>query len=260
MNDGQLYDLSRDLAARDAQNFDFGVSNQIYYFLRDVSHRHQHHEPNSDTILTLAELAPDRSLWIQRTVFSLYNKCIQMKRDSKHVSHLQSLGVLAYLESFKAIAARRLGRDHIKFDDIIPKFNDEAMRQSIESAKNVIVTELQLREARLATVVALGVGLLGVFVAMLAMVIGFSNKEQISDKVLVAAADYIKGNFSSIVVAGVFFVGFVISVAGKIPGKLLFLFGDFVRLLIGFSAGVHAFIYFFTATLLMVLGWFVWPA
>lgn len=75
------------------------VSPQIYFFIRDVVHKHQHHEDTSDTIL---EVYKDDAefVWKRETQYALFRYIIESKRGKKAETFIRALGVSAYAESF----------------------------------------------------------------------------------------------------------------------------------------------------------------
>ena len=107
-------------------DYSYWISNQFYFFLRDISHRHQHHDPHSDTILVLQrrEIEKDSMEWRKNIIYSLHYYIIGSKRHGNVPSLVQSLGILAYCESFESIS-RRYG--------VLPPYNNEALIQSIDS-------------------------------------------------------------------------------------------------------------------------------
>jgi hypothetical protein len=80
---------------------------QIFFFLRDIGHRHQHHDPNTDTIVDLWPDNPnDPFEWKLQTLYSLYRKVISYKRLRERGSFASSIGVIAYADTFRAIIER----------------------------------------------------------------------------------------------------------------------------------------------------------
>lgn len=105
------------------------ISDQSYFFLRDLSHNHQHHSPFSDTILMLQERKFGRTVWRRNIVFSLHHYIIRTRRFADVKSLFQAAGVHAYCRSFQAICERSLG----PLPNGIPEFNDEALLQSLNA-------------------------------------------------------------------------------------------------------------------------------
>jgi hypothetical protein len=104
---------------------------QIFFFLRDIGHRHQHHNPNTDTIVDVWPDNPEDPFeWKLQTLFSLYRKVISYKRLRERSSFASSLGVVAYADTFRGI---------IEFDapaaerNRLPKFYSENVTSSIQA-------------------------------------------------------------------------------------------------------------------------------
>jgi hypothetical protein len=118
-------------------NFNKWMADQAYFFLRDITHVHQHHSPSSDTILILQERDDDMDFsWRRRIIFSLHHYIIRSKRFSDSASLFQASGVLAYCESFQAICLESTSNQFV-----VPKFNNDALRQSINSRVQEITTK-----------------------------------------------------------------------------------------------------------------------
>ncbi|WP_256753317.1 hypothetical protein [Mesorhizobium sp. Mes31] len=83
------------------------VADQLYFFVRDISHQHQHHGPDADTIITTHRSQADNLQWCNGVIYSLYFHIINIKRRSDPIEHVRVLGILAYLQSFKKVAEIR---------------------------------------------------------------------------------------------------------------------------------------------------------
>ncbi|CAK0750858.1 hypothetical protein CCP2SC5_1710005 [Azospirillaceae bacterium] len=105
------------------------LCSQLFYFLKDISHNHQHHSKSTDTIVDLIEChTHDDFLWRRETLFSLYRKIVSYKRNPQSDVFYSSLGVLAYAETFMEISKAELSaRDAQR----LPTYYNEQMRHSI---------------------------------------------------------------------------------------------------------------------------------
>lgn len=106
------------------------VANQVYYFIRDISHTHQHHEPSSDTIL---KAYPDEKLrnhgntnWKRETLYALHKFIIQQKRGKRYEALVRCQGVLAYAKAFSDL--------HIKKEDDAPIYLEKPLRNSLNAS------------------------------------------------------------------------------------------------------------------------------
>lgn len=103
---------------------------QFYYFMRDITHAHQHHHPRTDTILTVYATRNDVD-WRKNVLFSLYNHIISRKRSSSFFECGNSLGILAYAESFYRLCKGSLGARWPHHEKNFPTFNNEELKASI---------------------------------------------------------------------------------------------------------------------------------
>jgi len=85
------------------------VTSQLFYFLRDVGHVHQHHNPSTDTVVNLHLFdGKDDLTWRCETLRALYRKVLEYKRRKDVAVYGASLGVLAYAEAFERACNERL--------------------------------------------------------------------------------------------------------------------------------------------------------
>lgn len=78
------------------------ISEQVYYFVKDCFHKHQHHEPSHDAILGLFESKnSDPNDWISKVQHSLYRQIIRFKRFRDENTLFRASGVLAYARAFE---------------------------------------------------------------------------------------------------------------------------------------------------------------
>lgn len=91
----------------DQAEFDAILASQIYYFVKDIAHRHYHHRPASDNLLPLTRVTADDDLaWRRETLWSLARAVLEMRRSGNLPGHKSALGVLAYAEAFQGLLAR----------------------------------------------------------------------------------------------------------------------------------------------------------
>jgi hypothetical protein len=109
------------------QDFPKWIADQAYFFIRDISHRHQHHAPDSDTILIL-QRHDDEVKWRANILFSLHHYIIRAKRSPDTRSLYRCVGVLGYAASFRVTCDRYLDEP-----TAIPPFNEEQLLQSLNA-------------------------------------------------------------------------------------------------------------------------------
>lgn len=141
---------------------------QAFYFLRDMTHRHQHHSPCSDLMTTLhhvgppgetavAPLAPTRDdiVWLRRVYQHLTRGVIRQKREGDEPALEESLGILAYALSFQRIAREHLQTAAASDDDKkaageFPEnvtHNHDMLKASIEARLKTKATELRIHDS-----------------------------------------------------------------------------------------------------------------
>lgn len=135
---------------------------QAFYFLKDICHRHQHHSPKTDTLADLYLFTDDIS-WRRDTLYALYRKIIHFKRNRTEDAVLDSMGTLAYAQSFHAICERN-NKNHQ-----LPAFDDESLTCSLEAAYKELTLEREIRRDRLSVFLAFIFGIIGCLLALLSL-------------------------------------------------------------------------------------------
>lgn len=81
------------------------IPNQIFYFMKDVVHRHYHHDGSSDQMLALTRLngasATDEINWRRSTLWGLVRVIMQYRRAGRWLDLQKAKGVIAYAEAFQ---------------------------------------------------------------------------------------------------------------------------------------------------------------
>jgi len=76
------------------------ISNQIFFFIRDLTHKHYHHAEEEDqTSVTYASV--DDYTWRRETLYSLSRIAIQSRRKNSHADCKSALGLIAYARAFQ---------------------------------------------------------------------------------------------------------------------------------------------------------------
>lgn len=132
----EVFGNSLSYAKETGTDLEHSIADQIFYFVRDISHQHQHHGADADTITSTIRTTDAGIAWAADVVFSLYYHIITIKRRSDPIDHVRVLGVLAYLRSFKNIIERV--EEEKKLSAGIPTFDDDATKESVTATKNYI--------------------------------------------------------------------------------------------------------------------------
>ncbi|MCC5979617.1 MAG: hypothetical protein JJU21_16270 [Salinarimonas sp.] len=104
------------------------LAEQAYFFLRDVAHAHQHHEPQTDTLLGLQETDPEDVEWRNRLLYALHHHVIGQRRIRNPEPLIRTQGVIAYARAFEACSTRAL---HPKQ---LVTFEADALSQSVSAS------------------------------------------------------------------------------------------------------------------------------
>lgn len=100
------------------------VASQVFYFLRDIAHNHQHHSPSTDTILDVHRFREsDPNSWVRETSYSLFRAVISSRRRRDVGNYYGSLGILSYAEAFLSVCGSRA-----------PKYLVLPLRNSLQAA------------------------------------------------------------------------------------------------------------------------------
>ena len=79
--------------------------NQIFYFVKDVVHRHYHHNGSSDQMLSLTKASGDFAKseidWRRQTLWGLVRVVMQYRRTGRWPDLQKAKGVAAYAEAFQ---------------------------------------------------------------------------------------------------------------------------------------------------------------
>ncbi|MGM5022184.1 hypothetical protein [Tardiphaga sp. 367_B4_N1_1] len=261
-----LQRASEEFATSGGHNIRKWVADQCYFFLRDLSHAHQHHEPSSDTILILQDRRDDDVQWRKNIIYSLQYAIIRFKRDPDARSTSRAMGILAYCNSFVACCEAKLKQQFVGF----PKFNNDALLLSLQAKAGEISTAEQIisnrQNGELAKVVAsrtIVLAFVAILVATVAILIQprISPQEKDEFALLYRVSTFAAENFFSILGLSVVIVlvtwittAFNFRVANKRLARSL-LEASYVR-----SQGAIA---MFLLSALVVIGctiWFFWPA
>lgn len=123
------------------------IANQAFFFLKDISHKHQHHHNSSDTITELGRL-DRRNSWVTQTHYRIHRKVIEMRRSNDPKKLYNASGILAYLSAlrkaadFTALGKRRGPLTYNNSDiEISLKSSLEVMKWK-QTQSNIIKTAL----------------------------------------------------------------------------------------------------------------------
>jgi hypothetical protein len=183
------------------------ISEQLFYFIRDLCHTHQHHAPNSDTIATLQTLKSRNDVnWANNIIYSLYYYIISNKRNSDFRKLKRSIGVISYLDSFRKIVKKHYAKSKINVD--LPVFEDKNIEASIISSfdeKQIIDGNKKRNKDR---VFNWATAAFSLSFAFLSVIFIFTDGDPDRDPIMVAISHFIaqKATFFVIIVPSFLFV------------------------------------------------------
>ena len=165
--DEDLLAASEEFAKEEGgHDFQKWIVDQAYFFLRDLAHHHQHHDPFVDTILIMQELKEDDPIsWRQNIVFSLHFHIIAARRAKNMLTMVQAAGILAYCQSFLGICRRKVGSDINR----LAVYEEEALKNSLASSAEEIKMHLQMQTDKTARITNFRMMTLAVIAPVLAL-------------------------------------------------------------------------------------------
>ena len=123
-------------AAPADEAFRLMIARQMYYFVKDVGHRHYHHDQSRDNLLPLTLADGDDESWRRETLWSLARAVVSLRRGNRLAAHKHALGILAYADAFQSHLARvrrRAGEDAFELADTGPTYDFGHTRLSLEA-------------------------------------------------------------------------------------------------------------------------------
>ena len=204
---------------------------QAFYFIKDICHRHQHHSPKTDTLADLYILTDDIS-WRKDVLYALYRKIIHFKRHRTEDAVLDSMGTLAYAQTFYKLCLEKVVAAQL------PDFHNESLKFSLEAAYKELTANKENRLRRRSSLYATLFSVLGLCLTVVSLLQITGTTIPNPDTHLVAVATVLLQNlsiFSGLVLALLF-------VVWRQPWDFLF-FRNIVRLLQPLTRLFQAFIW-----------------
>lgn len=82
------------------------ICNHAYFFLRDLIHRHYHHEAKSDNTLKTHPASNDDYTWRRNTLYGLVRLALIARQENNPEKCKNALGIVAYAKAFQDHLAR----------------------------------------------------------------------------------------------------------------------------------------------------------
>lgn len=133
--------LNMPLPADPHQTFAPRLCAQLYYFLKDITHRHYHHDNSADNILPLSPASAEDDLtWRRETLYALARAVLEKRRQNALRAYRQAEGILAYCNAFQGLLApiHRANSDYQSFRAIADRspYDFQTLRDSIVAGYN----------------------------------------------------------------------------------------------------------------------------
>lgn len=174
-------------------DFEHGIADQIYFFIRDLTHQHQHHGNDADTIITTHRVnSPQDLTWALEIMYSLYFHIITVKRKENPAEHVRALGILAYLQSYKNIIKRRSEKAGARL--ILPEFDDAASKESIKATKDYIDLRLNEQKKNSENHKSFLLWFVATAFTVVNFTVGFADKTIKPNENIAATANFLKEN------------------------------------------------------------------
>jgi hypothetical protein len=228
------------------------VCQQAFFYLKDITHEHQHHSQKTDTMVGLHLIKDDESeaIWYSRTLKRLYKKVLEFKRSKDQNIYASTLGLLAYVDSFCSIAKEKLDtEEYLK----IPIKNHETLKSSIKASEDQGSQKYTDRKRVVDTVRTTIFSLIGVFLSLA----GFANFLEIDSKKSTVLRENIsdiitfcESNFSLIFLLMTAFMICILFYEGLITWKKWAVFHDIIRIIQPFHKKTSSLIVFMIGLLI----------
>jgi len=142
---------------------------QLFFFLKDLGHRHQHHHPRTDTVVDLHRYDGVNDVpWRLSTLYSIYRKIIIFKRNPHIANFNNCIGLVAYARAFESISKEELKVKEDE-DSPLPIYYSHDMLDSIKSTQARVERDFAIRQKRsdtartlIISITSLLVGFLGI--------------------------------------------------------------------------------------------------
>jgi hypothetical protein len=209
------------------------VCQQAFFYLKDITHEHQHHNQKTDTMIGLHLITDGDSeaIWYSRTLKRLYKRVLEFKRSKDQNIYASTLGLLAYVDSFCTIAKEKLTLDDYKK---IPIKNHETLKSSIKASEDQSSQKYTDRKRIVDTIRTTIFSLIGIFLSLA----GFANflkvdaekskvlRENISEMIV-----FSQSNFSMMLLGVTILIICILLYEGLIPWKRWSIFHDIIRII-----------------------------
>ncbi len=126
-----------------------GLAAQLFFFLKNLGHHHQHHDGATDTIVDIHEINNDDDLtWRRNTLYSMYRTVIEYKRNPHSATFNNCIGIIAYAETFFQLCLEEIPLAEGN-PDLLPIYYGDNTTNSIRSTQAGVERQRSERSRRL---------------------------------------------------------------------------------------------------------------
>jgi hypothetical protein len=163
---------------------------QAFYFMRDISHNHQHHQASSDLIIRLHK---DSDSWARDVYYDMFRNIIHFKRIRTDFYITNASGLVAYSETFRNIFLKEDEKTYFIENTLL----------SLETAKYELQIDKVDKSNRISLLQAVTFGFVGILVSISSLVqVGdaeFENSIVLSKTIKFLAVALIQNTMTSVV-------------------------------------------------------------
>ena len=199
---------------------------QVYYYLKDNLHSHKHHSKSTDSIISVYKMESEcDENWKIEILYSLYRKIISRRRKGGVEDFIDSIGVIAYAESF-----REIFNNYFKNNKSLSKYNTSAMLQSLNSSLRKAENE-EKRNSKLEKLYVIYISTMAAIIAFASLVSASDKKVVLRDKILYDVTSAISNNPIETLSFSIFIFIAIYTIATKEKGRMKTYYFDIYRVL-----------------------------
>lgn len=147
------------------------LAQQFFIFLKDLTHRHYHHDARADKKTLVFPSKGDDGTWRRETLYGLTRMALEARRSNKIDSYINAAGVIAYADSFQRHLAGWVRPDSRSdpepvLDPNFSSYDFSALKSSIDARRELLVWQQNKVMPYIGIVFALIFGLVALFFSM----------------------------------------------------------------------------------------------
>lgn len=121
------------------------LPSHCYHFLKDITHRHYHHNDDSDQLIQLTKVKKvknsiDDVSWRRNTLWGLARVSLQYRHKDKIADYKRAQGILAYAEAFQTTLAKIARANTVSAGHTMSKialYDFQQIKESMQAVESV---------------------------------------------------------------------------------------------------------------------------